>query len=117
MRTKGTYAKPSTRSKTSKDKATPPGKSIVRGLDEAAAWARKEISLRTRVINVPDDVDVHSIRVKSGLSQFQFAAHYGFNPRTLQDWEQGRSQPDSAVRAYLIVIDRNPAAVDKALRS
>ena len=36
--------------------------------------------------------------------------------RTLQDWESGGAQPLSPIRAYLIVIDQNPAAVEKALR-
>ena len=37
------------------------------------------------------------------------------SPRSLQEWEQGRRRPESAVRAYLTVIDRNPEAVEKAL--
>jgi len=37
------------------------------------------------------------------------------SPRSLQEWEQGRRRPESAVRAYLAVIDRNPEAVQKAL--
>jgi hypothetical protein len=36
-------------------------------------------------------------------------------PRSLQEWEQGRTRPESAVRAYLTVMDRNPEAVEKAL--
>jgi hypothetical protein len=36
-------------------------------------------------------------------------------PRSLQEREQGRRRPESAVRAYLTVIDRNPEAVEKAL--
>jgi putative transcriptional regulator len=35
--------------------------------------------------------------------------------RSLQEWEQGRRRPESVVRAYLTVIDRNPEAVEKAL--
>jgi DNA-binding transcriptional regulator YiaG len=35
--------------------------------------------------------------------------------RTLQDWELGRTQPLSAARAYLIVIDPRPDDVWKAL--
>lgn len=85
------------------------------GFEQAAANNRGEIKLRTRVIHVPENVDVHAIREKTGLSQFQFAERYGFNPRTLQEWEQGRTKPDSAVRAYLTVIDRNPDAVQSAL--
>ncbi len=36
------------------------------------------------------------------------------SPRSLQEGEQGRRRPESAVRAYLTVIDRNPEAVEKA---
>ena len=36
-------------------------------------------------------------------------------PRSLQEWEQGRRRPESAVRAHLTVMDRNPQAVEKAL--
>jgi putative transcriptional regulator len=35
---------------------------------------------------------------------------------TLRDWEQGRSQPDQPVRAYLAVIARDPEHVRKALQ-
>ena len=68
-----------------------------------------------RIVSVPESVDVKAIRSKLGLSQSIFAAQFGFSLRTVQDWEQCRSQPDSAVRAYLTVIDRNPAAVQAAL--
>jgi hypothetical protein len=33
----------------------------------------------------------------------------------VRDWEQGRSKPDGAIRAYLIVIDREREAVERAL--
>jgi DNA-binding transcriptional regulator YiaG len=39
---------------------------------------------------------------------------YALSPRS-QEWEQGRRRPESAVRACLTVIDRNPEAVEKAL--
>ena len=61
-------------------------------------------------------VDVKAVRARLRLSQVQFAGRYGFNVRTLQDWESHRVQPPSAVRAYLIVIDRFPETVEKALR-
>src|SRR6266567_2858989 len=91
------------------------GRDVVDGLKEAAAHARGEISLRAYEYDVPGPVDVKAIRAKSGLSQSQFARRYGFSTRTLQDWELGRAQPPSAVRAYLTVIDRFPEAVEKAL--
>jgi putative transcriptional regulator len=59
--------------------------------------------------------EVRAIRRRSGLSQAAFADAYGLNLRTLQDWEQGRAQPDGPARAYLLVIDREPRAVARAL--
>ena len=59
--------------------------------------------------------EVRSIRRRSGLSQAAFAERYGLNLRTLQDWEQGRAQPDGPARAYLLVILREPRAVERAL--
>lgn len=58
---------------------------------------------------------VRAIRRKTGLSQAAFAARYGLNLRTLQDWEQGRVQPDGPAQAYLRVIDREPRMVARAL--
>src|SRR5437879_2820228 len=44
-----------------------------------------------------------------------FAKRYGLNPRRLQDWEQSRAQTDGPARAYLLVILREPRAVERAL--
>ena len=68
-----------------------------------------------RYVDVPDRVDGKAIRQRLGLSQIEFARLYGISPRLLQEWEQGRRQPEGAVRAYLTVIDRNPEAVRNAL--
>ena len=60
-------------------------------------------------------VDVKSIRRKVGMSQTEFGNSFCLNRRTLQEWEQGKSAPDIAVRAYLTVIERTPDAVRAAL--
>ena len=88
---------------------------IIAGLKEAVAFARGEISLPVRMVNVLEPVDVRALRSKLGLSQSEFASQYGISLRTLQELEQGRTSPDSAVRAYLTVIERNPQAVIEAL--
>jgi putative transcriptional regulator len=95
------------------ERLTPVGKGVIGGLKEAIAHARGEITLPT--YRYPGRVDVKAIRAKSGLSQSEFAERYGFNLRTLQDWERRRVQPPSAVRAYLAVIDRFPEMVETAL--
>ncbi|MCX6631679.1 MAG: type II toxin-antitoxin system MqsA family antitoxin [Candidatus Solibacter sp.] len=89
---------------------------VIAGLKQAVAHARGEISLPARYYDVPGPVHVKAIRTKSGLSQSEFAARYGFNVRTLQEWELGRTEPPSALRAYLTVIDRFPETVDRALQ-
>jgi putative transcriptional regulator len=58
---------------------------------------------------------VRRVREEAGLSQARFAERYRINPARLRDWEQGRSTPDSAVLAYLKVIEREPQAVARAL--
>jgi putative transcriptional regulator len=49
------------------------------------------------------------------LTQEEFAARFRIPLGTLRDWEQGKTEPDQAARAYLTVIARNPKAVTEAL--
>ncbi len=103
------------RSKTSTPKGTMIGRDLIASATEALAYYRGDVALETRVVPASPGVDVKAIRRRLKLSQAQFAGMFRFNPRTVQEWEQGRSTPDSAVRAYLTVIDRDPAAVRNAL--
>lgn len=61
-------------------------------------------------------VDVRKVREKLNLSQNEFAARFGFSPACIRNWEQGRNRPAGAARILLVVIDRNPRAVEEALR-
>jgi len=58
---------------------------------------------------------VRRVRARTGLSQQRFAARYHINVGRLRDLEQGRTKADSALLAYLAVIDREPEAVGRAL--
>ena len=62
----------------------------------------------------PKPVDVKAIRKRVKMSQTEFSRAYGISERTLPEWEQGR-QPDSAARAYLTVMAKEPAVVRRAL--
>jgi putative transcriptional regulator len=55
------------------------------------------------------------IRRALHLTQEEFAARFQIPLGTLRDWEQGKTEPDQAARAYLRVIARNPQAVVEAL--
>ena len=99
----------------SEEGMTPRGRSLLKGLTEFKEYLQGKRQLRVYHYDVPDPIDVRAIRERSGLSQIEFARRFAISPRTLQDWEQRRREPDSAIRAYLTVIDRNPGAVRRAL--
>ena len=52
-------------------------------------------------------------REKSGLSQAKFAELLGVSVRTLQDWEQGRREPNAAAKTLIKVAELNPSVLRK----
>ena len=95
----------------------PLGERLLDSMKELQAHLRGEIKLNETVYHVPPETDVRALRETLGLSQSDFAALFGFNVRSLQDWEQGRRRPEIPIRAYLAVIQRDPQAVIGALRA
>jgi putative transcriptional regulator len=98
-------------------KRTKLGLALERSAKEILAHVKGESRLPLRRIVLPDEVDVKRIRIKAGMSQSEFARAFCINPRTLQEWEQGRRKPDATTRAYLAVIAKNREAVLDALAS
>jgi putative transcriptional regulator len=92
------------------------GESIIRGFEEAIAFAEGTADMSLYKVHIPAQIDVRAIRGRLGLTQQQFAIRFGFSVNTLRHWEQGRRVPEGPTRAYLLVIDREPRAVEKALR-
>jgi putative transcriptional regulator len=73
-------------------------------------------ALRARRKTLLPEIDVKGLRTRLGLSQSQFATRFRIPLRTLQDWEQKRYAPDQTAATYLHVIERDPKAVESALR-
>lgn len=90
------------------------GQDLVASAREALAIANGEAEPAQAF--TPPDVDVAAIRKRCGLSQDRFAKRFGFSAGAVRDWEQGRRRPDAAARTLLLVIDREPQAVERALR-
>ena len=60
---------------------------------------------------------IRSIRSRLHVSQEEFAVMIGVSSRTIQNWEQGRREPDGPAKALLTIADKNPKAVLEALHS
>ena len=86
---------------------------MIASAKQAVAFANGENS--ACVVYIPDEINTARIRKKINMSQSEFAAYFGVSVRTIQEWEQGRVVPSGAARAFLIVIDREPDAVRRAL--
>jgi putative transcriptional regulator len=99
----------------SSGKSTRLGRVLVESAKQIARHMRSEIELPMKIVRVVPDVDVRAIREAQGLTREQFAERYGLQVRAIQEWEQGRRKPEPAVRAYMLVIKNQPAAVRKAL--
>src|ERR1035438_6156674 len=93
------------------------GMALEQSAKEILAHVKGETRLPTRRIVLPDEGDVKRIRRKAGMSQAEVARAFCLNPRTLQQWEQGRRKPDATTRASLAVIAKNREAVLDALAS
>ena len=68
-----------------------------------------------RVVRPPAAIDVKRIRRRLGLSQRNFALRFGFRTRTIQEWEQRRRLPEGPARILLMLIEKEPGAVERAL--
>ncbi|MGC5699456.1 helix-turn-helix domain-containing protein [Pseudomonas sp. NFXW11] len=62
-----------------------------------------------------DALKVKMIRQASGLSQARFAKAIDVPVGTLQNWEQGRREPEGPARALLRAIHNDPVHVLAAL--
>lgn len=64
-----------------------------------------------------DSLDVKEIRENTGLSQSQFSKVIHVSIKTLQNWEQGRRQPQGPALALLTILKRDPHQAVKNLNS
>jgi putative transcriptional regulator len=82
---------------------------LVESVHEGGAILRGEKS-PSREFSV-EKPDVQKIRANYKLSQKEFASMLGISKDTLQNWEQGRRQPQGPARVLLQVAAKHPDAV------
>jgi putative transcriptional regulator len=91
------------------------GKRLIESAEQALAFAEGRAQPKAYRVHIPEEIDVRRIREQFHMSQAQFAKEFGFSVRTLQEWEQGRSVPRGVSKHFLLVLQREPEAVKRAL--
>ena len=74
---------------------------VLDGIDEIKAGGGKRYVVEPKT-------EVAKARIKTGLSQSQFAALMGVSKRTLEQWEQGRREPSGAAKTLIRIADLRP---------
>ncbi len=88
---------------------------LAESIREGGKIRRGERPPSRRFVFQPEDI--RSIRKKLNKSQTEFARMIGVTLSTLQNWEQGRRQPQGPARALLVLAGKAPDVVAKALAS
>jgi putative transcriptional regulator len=93
------------------------GDDLVEAFEEMAKHLRGEIELEG--YDLPSrsmtPAQIRAIRLKVASSTKEFERLFGVPARTMESYEQGRRNPDGAMRALLRIIDREPKAACRAL--
>ena len=95
------------------------GRDLEEAFKELAAHLRGGIEVES--YEVPEDfltpTRIKAIRRKVARSTKDFERRFRISARTMEAYEHGRRRPDAAMQTLLKVIDREPAAVRRALAS
>lgn len=90
------------------------GKALAKFESERDVWqevlegAREIMAGGGKRTSVSPPPQVVLVRLKSGLSQAEFAAALGVSKRTLEQWEQGRREPSGAAQTLLKIVALHP---------
>ncbi|MDR2875305.1 MAG: helix-turn-helix domain-containing protein [Methylobacillus sp.] len=91
---------------------------IAEGFEALAAARAGKITLRTHVVKMPPPPEVSAdellaLRERLHLSRAVFARHLRTNPRTLENWEQGRAKPNAQAALLIRMVDKFPDTVER----
>ena len=91
---------------------------ITEGFDALAPARKGKKTLRTTEVELKPAVTVsaeelRAIREKLILSRPVFASYLRTNPRTLENWEQGRSKPNAQAALLIHLVSRYPDTVNR----
>ena len=91
---------------------------LTEGFDALAQSRQGKVTLRTHVAeSVPVlDVtpqDLMALREKLNVSRAVFARYLRTNPRTLENWEQGRTHPNAQAALLIQMVSQYPDTIER----
>ena len=75
-------------------------------------------TLRTHEVQIRPEVKIEAAEIVSlrdhlGLSRAVFARYLRTNPRTLENWEQGRAKPNAQAALIMRLVEKYPDTVKR----
>ena len=91
---------------------------IAEGFDALAEARAGKRTLRTHEVEMMPAPEVSAeellaLRERLHLSRTVFARYLRTNPRTLENWEQGRARPNAQAALLIKLVERYPDTVER----
>ena len=90
---------------------------LVEGFEALEDERQGKVTLRSHKVQLPELCEVSSeelvaIRQKLNMSRPVFAMYLRTNPRTLENWEQGRAKPNAQATTLIRLVQKYPETVE-----
>ena len=76
----------------------------------------RSVKVQARPVPSLDADELIALRERLNLSRALFARYLRTNPRTLENWEQGRAQPNAQAALLIRLVERFPDTVERLAR-
>lgn len=91
---------------------------LAEGFDALADERVGKHTLRTHEVDMQPAVEITAdellaLRTRLHLSRPIFASYLRINPRTLENWEQGRAHPNAQAALLIKLVERYPDTVER----
>ena len=73
----------------------------------------RQVKLQAKPVPVLQPQEVVAVREQLHLSRSVFARYLRTNPRTLENWEQGRAKPNAQAALLINLVRRFPDTVER----
>ncbi|MDR2195767.1 MAG: hypothetical protein LBE50_04090 [Gallionellaceae bacterium] len=91
---------------------------LMQGFADLEAEREGKITLRRQVVTLEVVADVtadelRALRERLNLSRPVFANYLRTNPRTLENWEQGRAKPNAQAALLIRLVEKYPDTIQR----